>query len=210
MKNNKNRARTDAEKMARREHILTAARVLIAETGFDNVTMKALAQQAGLAKATLYLYVKTKEEVFALLLAEDFANFTSAILPALADDDALVLQMVFHAEKHVLFLPFLARLTTIIEANLSQQALITFKRLAWKQVERIATELMKTRHIEYEEAVELTFAIITALQGAAQYCVRPMNDITALPDDVRQLYENATFEAVFSRIIRLILKGAKN
>ncbi len=64
------RARSEDQKAERQAVILSAARDMIDETGFDGVTMSALAKRAGLAKGTLYLYVRSKEELFLLLFLE--------------------------------------------------------------------------------------------------------------------------------------------
>lgn len=208
MKNNNKRARTNFQKTDRRSDILLAARQCITESGFDGVTMNRLAQSAGLAKGTLYLYFETKEELFALLMAEELERFTEAILSKLDDDNALIDAMVFQANDNALFLPILARLTTIIEKNLSCDALVSFKRIALGQVTMISEGFVRSRNINSADATELTLALFSALQGAAQYCIMPSIDLESLPDDVRQLYESGTFEATFRRAARFILIGA--
>ena len=65
----KQRARSDDEKAERRGGILAAARAMYErEPSFAAFTMSALADRAGLAKGTLYLYFRTKEEVFLALV----------------------------------------------------------------------------------------------------------------------------------------------
>ena len=51
------RARTDAQKLFRRQAILDAADLHFAAVGFDAFSMARLAAQAGVAKGTLYLYL---------------------------------------------------------------------------------------------------------------------------------------------------------
>ncbi len=48
---------------ARRQQILDAAMQVFARLGFDKARMEDIARRAGLAKGTLYLYFKSKEEI---------------------------------------------------------------------------------------------------------------------------------------------------
>jgi len=62
------RARDPHAKDARRTAILRAAGELLDEVGLADLSMAHIAQRAGLAKGTLYLYFRTKEELFLHLL----------------------------------------------------------------------------------------------------------------------------------------------
>ncbi len=63
------RARQIHEKEARRQVILAAAARLWGDQAFAALSMAEIARAAGLAKGTLYLYFRTKEELF-LAMAE--------------------------------------------------------------------------------------------------------------------------------------------
>ncbi len=52
------------DKEARRQAILQAARQVFARKGYDPATLEAVAREAGLAKGTLYLYFRDKEDLF--------------------------------------------------------------------------------------------------------------------------------------------------
>jgi AcrR family transcriptional regulator len=58
------------QKRRRREEILGAARTLIRAKGFAGSTMEDVAREAELSPATLYLYFKNKDELFASLSLE--------------------------------------------------------------------------------------------------------------------------------------------
>jgi TetR/AcrR family fatty acid metabolism transcriptional regulator len=49
----------------RTTEIVRAARRVIAESGFDDASMERIAQEAGVAKGTIYLYFRNKEELLA-------------------------------------------------------------------------------------------------------------------------------------------------
>lgn len=205
----KKRARTKAEKTDRRSFILSEAREMIDESGFDGVTMAGLAKRAGLAKGTLYLYVKTKEELFAQLFVEALTEYVSAVIPYLEDDAALIDAMMREAQVVPLFLPLMARLTTIIEANLNEEALIATKRAVGGEGMRLATEMAVARAMGSTEAFELVHALVVALQGAAQLAVPRPAFFDDLPEDVRGIYEQSNAEVAFTTTARLILKGAQ-
>jgi len=54
----------------RRAEILDAARKVFARKGFEGGSVDEIAAAAGLAKGTIYLYFKSKEEVYRALLAQ--------------------------------------------------------------------------------------------------------------------------------------------
>jgi len=55
--------RKEREKLQRRNDILDAAEQLFFKKGFETVTMDQIAKKAELAKGTLYLYFKTREDL---------------------------------------------------------------------------------------------------------------------------------------------------
>lgn len=55
----------------RRACILKAARCVFARQGYSNTVVEDIAGQAGIGKGTLYLYFKSKEEIFFAALMED-------------------------------------------------------------------------------------------------------------------------------------------
>lgn len=62
--------RRQREHAERRNAILTAAREVFFEKGFMTATMEAIAEKCDLAKGTLYLYFKSKEELYVSIMAE--------------------------------------------------------------------------------------------------------------------------------------------
>ncbi len=76
--------RAEAARAARREEILAAARRVFAERGFRGTTIADIAEEAGIALGTIYLYFPSKSAVFAALnqqMAELFANAVREIQP---------------------------------------------------------------------------------------------------------------------------------
>jgi AcrR family transcriptional regulator len=78
------RATTAGAKEARGRQILAAAAELLEGWSYSDITMDRIAERAGVAKGTLYLYFRTKEALF-LSLYEDRLSAWYAELQALAD-----------------------------------------------------------------------------------------------------------------------------
>lgn len=57
-------ARKEREKEARRQGILDSAEKLFFDKGYENVSMADIATEIELARSTLYLYFKNKEEIY--------------------------------------------------------------------------------------------------------------------------------------------------
>src|SRR5262245_11068202 len=68
----------------RRSQILDAARKSFITRGLAGTTVDGIARIAGVAKGTVYLYYRSKEEVLRQLLAADLAELEADTLPAIA------------------------------------------------------------------------------------------------------------------------------
>jgi AcrR family transcriptional regulator len=68
----KNTEEDESIKSKKFESILISARTLIEKEGFSNITMDKVAQNAGIAKGTIYLYFKNKNEVLEKVLENGF------------------------------------------------------------------------------------------------------------------------------------------
>ena len=62
--NARQRAIRDEQKLERRHNILETAWQMFQQTNYTSVTIAEVAKASGLAKGRVYLYFKTKEEVF--------------------------------------------------------------------------------------------------------------------------------------------------
>jgi AcrR family transcriptional regulator len=71
--------RAELAKAARREEILAAARRVFAARGFRGTTIADIAEAAGIALGTIYLYFASKEDVFAALNEQFNALITAAM-----------------------------------------------------------------------------------------------------------------------------------
>ena len=71
--------RREKEKQARRVGILAAAQKVFARKGYHLTNVEEIAQEASLAKGTIYLYFKTKAELFLSLMEERTREMFAAV-----------------------------------------------------------------------------------------------------------------------------------
>lgn len=77
------RAVSESAKAERRAAILAAAADAFDRLGFEQTAMDWLAERAGVAKGTLYLYFPTKEAVFLALYLRELTAWSERVQPAL-------------------------------------------------------------------------------------------------------------------------------
>ena len=99
------RARREGDKQRRRRAILDAAWALLQATPYPGVTMAGVAERAGLAKGTAFLYYRTKESLFLALAAERldawFADVDAALAAQRTCDPARLARLVCDAVGRV-------------------------------------------------------------------------------------------------------------
>ncbi|MDV3253738.1 TetR family transcriptional regulator [Devosia sp. BK] len=128
-------AQAEQDKEARRDDILGAALALFLEDTRRLPAVAAIAAQAGLAKGTVYLYFKTKEQIFAALLSREWdallakieENFAASTGPKEAVVGRFIDGFVAFLASHSYFL----RLDSLgyghLEANLPPDEFWRFK-----------------------------------------------------------------------------------
>jgi AcrR family transcriptional regulator len=130
---NKRRARSDDDKELRRQQMLATARQLWGQHTVSSFTMNELAEASGVAKGTLYLYFKTKEEVLLALLTEAFEHWFLVLRTELTASTttmppkslaALLAQSLANTPHLPRLLPIAA---SILEHNLSREAVVQYK-----------------------------------------------------------------------------------
>jgi AcrR family transcriptional regulator len=140
------RARLPDEKLGKREHILETATELWQETSFADFKMLSLAERAGVAKGTLYLYFSTKEQLFVNLLQERLFAWMRTLAGRLDELDdasprtvARVIREEFEGD------PPLDRLLPILESSLEhgigKDLALAFKRRLLVEMNNLASAL---------------------------------------------------------------------
>ncbi len=146
------RARQDSQKFERRNLILEEARHLFLKGSYESISMAALSKKSGLAKGTLYLYFKSKEELFLALyethlekwFGEVNAELEKMIHKKPADLNVIhlvVKLMVRSMKAHQDLARLLIILHTILEQNIKISRAIEFKLKLAKHLTRTGSLL---------------------------------------------------------------------
>jgi AcrR family transcriptional regulator len=126
----KQRARSAADKAERTAAILNAAAALFDESGFYAINMAQVAKRAGLAKGTLYLYFRTKEELFLALIERDLIPWMARLEEQISPDGSLADLAGFIPASLVSrprLLRLLGLLHVVLEQNIEEAPLAAFK-----------------------------------------------------------------------------------
>lgn len=183
---------------------------MIDESGFDGVTMSALAKRAGLAKGTLYLYVRSKEELFLLLFVQAMEQVVAWFKDNAKPDDSaahLAHLMTVNAQTTPLFLPLFARLVAVIEANVADEPLFAAKRKLLALGQEWGEHLGFVIGAAPDQAEALSRTLMMTMLGAAQFDITAHRDPEGLPDDMREAFATHAFGPNFERSARLILEA---
>src|SRR5689334_13572910 len=76
-----------AEDSAKRRQILDGARAVFLSQGFDAASMGEIARAAGVSKGTLYVYFKSKEELFESIVHQQCQAQAEGLFDLASDSD---------------------------------------------------------------------------------------------------------------------------
>ena len=98
---------TDKKELVQRfrtEAILDAAIKVIALRGLDKATLEQVAAEAGISKATIYLYFRNKEDLYYQCVVDRFRRITATMKEAAADVDDPVerIRVLITAQTHAI------------------------------------------------------------------------------------------------------------
>lgn len=206
------RARSEEQKALRRQAVLEAAEGYFAVVGYEAFSMAQLARRAGLVKGTLYLYFKTKEELFLTLYEKSLNRWSKVFISNLSEpmpssDYARTLHNTAMADAT--FVPLLIRLEHVIEHNVSIPRLIESKRAFIQEVELIAESTSKALKLSLGEAREVVKTMGVLLIGATRTDQGPLLDDEELPQDVQKLIAGFSSEALFIKNAVRIIEGIR-
>lgn len=207
------RARTPAQKSDRKDAILLTAKAQFIETGYEGFSMAVLAQRAGLAKGTLYLYFGTKEEVLLSLYNCEFDRFcatlVSQVTPGFKDRDFI--DAIYKASiTDPVFLALHARLSTVIEHNISIDALIASKRVMLERFDTLIAAIAEHLALSRPQTMEAFSAFSALLTGCFDGHAPGLLEREAIPDDVAHFIGLFNMERRFKQNAYHILQGIRS
>lgn len=125
------RARSPDDKEARRRALLAAAWERFRATEYEAITVAEVAARAGLAKGTVYLYFRTREELFLGVAVERLGEWIDALderLDAGRGTSTIARAFTETLRPRADLLRLVAILHAILERNVEEGPIVQFKR----------------------------------------------------------------------------------
>ncbi|HCG94522.1 MAG TPA: TetR/AcrR family transcriptional regulator [Halieaceae bacterium] len=209
----KKRARSLEEKSFRRQQILDAASALFGEVGYEGFSVALLASKAGIVKGTLYLYFKTREEVFLALYDQSLNRWSEKFiqqLPESLEDRAFCELLYETAFGDPLYVPLQARLEKVIEHNVSLDCLLLSKRNFLQEVDRLAAASADVLRLRNEQALEVIKTLGVLIVGVAGADLAPSLKGEEIPEDVQHLLASFSSRPIFVKNAERIIQGVRS
>jgi AcrR family transcriptional regulator len=171
------RAIREEQKEERRQAIVEIAWQLFQERPYAEVNILDVAQGAGLAKGTVYLYFPTKEELFLAVQAQQFAAWFDEIdgrlqaLPTESGIEAVAQAIVESLAVRPSLTRLFAILHVILEQNIGYDTAVQFKRMLLERI-GVTGGLIESRltFLATGQGVQFllrTYALVIGLQHIA-------------------------------------------
>jgi AcrR family transcriptional regulator len=184
MKQNFQRARSAEAKEQREAAILKAARALAAKHRVRQITLTDIADAVGMHKSALLRYFETREQIFLVLTAEGWSEWSSVLRKELAQLEAPSPATVAGVFAKTLtarpnFCDLLAQAPLNLERNVSLDAIRAFKLIALNEVKVIGSGLQRLLGLSSLQATN-TVATATSMAGALWQMATPGPQVLAL------------------------------
>lgn len=206
------RARSDEQKEQRRQAILDAAWQLFQEQPYDAVTISTVAQYVGIAKGTVYLYFKTKEELFAHIQAQQvtlwFKDLNTQLEATTGGIEQVATTICASLVERPMLVQLLALLNTVLEQNIDYETALILKTILREHLLKTGALLEKRLGLVSGDGARLLLQIYAVLIGLHQLA-NPPSAVQA----VHQLPEMALFTIDFAAelttMIQTLLRGGQ-
>ncbi len=206
------RARRPEQKQQRREAILAAARELALRDGVRNVTLGGVAAAVGLAKSNVVRYFGTREEIYLVLVIEewrDFADEVTGRLRAAAGRAELVDAFVETLAARPLLCDLLGHSSTSLEHNVSIEAAREFKTTFVGLVAELGKVVAEVNPgMTEREGTELVGGVV-AFAGTLYPSEHPPPTLAALYEQEPELAARCMlpFKPTMRRLINVLAAG---
>lgn len=139
------RARGVKEKEQRRKAILASAMKLYEQDSSGLPTTAQIGKDAGVAKGTLYLYFRSKEEIFLAILEDYHLRWLKTFYKYGKFDESIMLTLLDNCcsfmEENPMFMQLASMSTSVIEQNVDSKILLAHKNNQAKAVREAAKSI---------------------------------------------------------------------
>ena len=204
------RARRPEEIAQRREEIVAAAAAMLDRHSLDQISLNGIAREAGFAKSAVYRYFESREAIFLQILERDFRDWVDEVEYALGklkgcdDAAAVAAALVTATVRQPRLCQLVSSLASVLEQNLSEEAVLDFKReslqLAMRMVVALTVALPSVPAEQWPEFVNPAIALIAGLW--------PLSHPSETVQKVMQRPEFQAFQPDFGRQLERTLHMA--
>jgi AcrR family transcriptional regulator len=198
--------RKERDRQEMRDTILQSAHQLFVDKGFDDVSIRNIAEAIEYSPATIYLYFKDKNEIFYALHAEAFKKFNDYML-VLAEIKDPFTRLIKMGERYMEFtfqFPKYYDIMFIMQAPMD----CAINSEEWKmgevahcQLENLVKECQDNGHFVNKDYKTLSFLIWSTMHGMCSLALRDRMKIYAEEERAKMLDKSF---AMFRQILETI------
>ena len=207
------RARSAQAKKQREQSILEAATRLGEAGGIRQVTLTDIADAVGMHKSAMLRYFETREQIFLMLTAAGWRDWSAALrgdLSRLGPGVAAATVARALAGSLVarpMFCDLLAQAPLNLERNVSVDSVRAFKLVTLEEVASISAELSRLLNLNEQQAVDV-IAAATSLAGALWQMATPGPEVRDLyRSDPRLAHAIVDVGPRLTRVLAALLTG---
>jgi AcrR family transcriptional regulator len=209
------RARSKEHKDQRWDEIIDATLKIYASRPFHEITLTQIAQELSFTRENLYKYVKTKEEIFLKIILRELQAWTADLqsnpkLNGKLSDRDFAKEWSKAFARHSLMLEHIALLHTIMEKNVSLEALTTFKRSYFEELGTAGSIMQKSLPWLDDQQIIGLLGFLAYLSTGLLPLTRP-NEVQQ--EAIRQAgiqYVIPDFEETLRHSLEIYLKGLRS
>ncbi len=212
----KQRAISSEQKEERRRAILSAAWQMYRETSYEAVNIAQVAKKAGIAKGTVYLYFKTKEELFLALLAREFEAWFNEVQSSLENIraaqgtctiDDFVDGLAATLENRSTLIRLLAISHAVLEQNINFETAFSFKRALLNRMAQIGVLLESV--LPFLHAGDGMYIVVNTyvLMMGVQHLAEPAPIVQRVIKEKNLAALRVEFMDYFLHTLRIFLRG---
>jgi AcrR family transcriptional regulator len=210
------KARSSQDKADRRDELLRVAAVLFDTVPYAKITMAEVAQRAGLAKGTVYLYFASKEELFLGVLEKLLFAWHDALDQRLdvargaISADQLVEMLALRSPGSRTLTGLLAIVSGVLEHNVSVEVASRYKPQLWSHMMKTGAKLeAKWPHFRAGEGFQFLGHLALFIIGGRQ-----LADLSPVVLEVVKAFNlkgfRADFDTELDMLVRNHLRGLEN
>lgn len=213
------RARKPEQKSERRTEILSAAIALLRGRPYHKINIAGIARKAGMAKGTLFLYFKTREELFLAIASREFEQWFDAMdrsfveIAGGPEEDArnrILSALSEMLKPDALLMSLIPIVHTVLEQNISYPKAREFKQMLSKGLQHTGALLEECLpYLRHGQGVTFLLWMYAIVIGFSQMATpAPVIEKVFQKDPALRMMQ-IEFSASYSDALGAILDGWK-